>query len=177
VDRALIGTLDGIDFGERKLRLVLPASRRPIECFYVEEAEPLLLANPRELIQVVGQVQVDASGEPVKMVETRDIREVDLDPLPLLPFTIDGRRIAPREQRLLTPQLDEETQQVFILIDVALGIDLVAETRAELEEAYSALLPHLWRSYAMADDGQLAEDARGLKARLRAAYTEVGVAA
>lgn len=105
------------------------------------------------------------------------IREVDLKPLPLLPFTIDGRRIAPRKQRLLTPHLDEETQQVFILIDDALGIDLASETRAELEASYAALLPHLWRSYAMADDSKLAADARHLKARLLEAYAEVGVAA
>lgn len=177
VDRALIGILDGIDFGERKLKLVLPTTRRAIECFYLEEAEPMLLANPRELIQVVGQVQVDADGEPLKVVETKAIREVDLEPLPLLPFLVDGRRIAPREPRLLTPQLDDETQQIFVLIDEALGIDLVAETRVELEESFSALLPHLWRSYALADDSELALDAQRLKLKLRAAFKEVGVAA
>lgn len=177
VDRALIGILDGIDFGERKLKLVLPATRRAIECFYLEEAEPMLLANPRELIQVVGQVQVDAEGEPLKVVETKAIREVDLEPLPLPPFLVDGRRVAPREPRLLTPQLDDETQQIFVLIDEGLGIDLAAETRVELEESFAALLPYLWRSYALADDNELAQDARRLKVRLRAAFTEVEVAA
>jgi len=177
VDRALIGILDGIDFGERKLRLVLPVSRRAIECFYLEEAEPMLLANPRELIQVVGQVQVDANGDPVKMVETKAIHEVDLEPLSLLPFVVENRRVVPRQPRLLTPQLDEDTQQVFVLIDEALGIDLVAETRAELEESFAALLPHLWQCYALAEDAELTPDARQLKARLRAAFQEVGVAA
>jgi len=177
VERTLIGILDGIDFGERKLRLVLPVSRRAIECFYLEEAEPMLLANPRELIQVVGQVQVDSNGDPLKVVQTRAIREVDLEPLPLLPFVIEGRRIVPRETRLLTPELDEETQQVFILIDEALGIDLASETRAELEESFAALLPHLWRSYALANDVELTHDAQRLKGQLRAAFREIGVAA
>jgi hypothetical protein len=177
VDRALIGILDGIDFGERKLKLVLPASSRAIECFYVDEAEPMLLANPRELIQVVGQVQVDVNGEPLKVVATKAIREVDLEPLPLVPFLVEGRRVAPLEPRLLTPKLDEETQQVFVLIDETLGIDLAAETRAELEDSFAALLPHLWRSYALAHDHELVQDAQLLKARLRAAFKEVAVAA
>lgn len=176
IDRAVIGVLDGIDFGERKLRLVLPVSRRGIECFYVEEAEPMLLANPREFIQVVGQVQVDAEGEPVKVVETKAIREVDLDPLPLAPFVVDDKRIEPRQQRLITPMLDDETKQLFVLIDDALGVDLVAETRMELEEAFLALLPHLWRNYAVAEDRELAADAQRLKQELRSVFKEVELA-
>lgn len=176
VDRALIGILDGIDFGERKLKLVSPTTARTIECFYLEEAEPMLLANPRELIQVVGQVQVNVDGDPLKVVETKAVYAVDLEPLPLQPFMVDGRQIVPKEQRLITPQLDDETQQVFLLIDDTLGIDLAAETREELEEAFALLLPHLWKSYALADDRELAPDAQRLKAHLRAAFREADVA-
>jgi len=175
-ERSIIGSLSAIDFGERKLTLLDPTSHKEINCFYVEDAEPLLLANPRELIQVTGQVLFDAQGDPVKVVETKDIREVDLEPVAILPFTVDNLRVKPRRPRLVEPRLDE-TSQLFLLQDDEIGIDLVAETRAALEEDLAALLPHLWRSYAHAPEVQLARDARLLKARLLAAFEEMPNAA
>jgi hypothetical protein len=46
----------------------------------------------------------------------------------------------------------------------------------ELEEAFLALLPHLWRNYAMAEDRELAADAQRLKQELRSVFKEVELA-
>jgi hypothetical protein len=167
--RSLIGRLQAIDFGERRLTLLHPKTSRAFNCFYVDDLEPMLLENARQLIQVTGEVELDAQGIPVKVIEATDIRPVELDPIALTPFVLERQRIEPAAPRLLTPELDE-TEQMFALRDEGLGIDLVAETRAELEDALAHELRLLWRDYAQAPDTELTRDARALKQRLIAAF-------
>lgn len=176
--RAVIGTLLAIDFAERKLRLRHPATNRTFDCIYagVDDIEPLLLANARELVQVIGMVEVDAGDHPVRVVEVIDIRPVDLEPIPVPVFTVENVAFRPIADRQLQPQLDE-TSQIFLLEDRDLGIDLAEETRADMEDALRHLLPILWTDYAQAPDAELTEDARELKRRLLAAFTEVPHAA
>jgi hypothetical protein len=163
--RAVIGSLQAIDFGERRLTLLHPKTGRAFSCFYLDDVEPMLLENARQLIQVTGEVEVDAHGTPVKVVETTEICPVDLEPIPLMPFSVGGQHIEPIVPRSLTPTLDEN-EQSFILEDEAIGLDLVAETRAELEEILTQDLRLLWRDYALAADDTLTRGARDLKRRL-----------
>jgi len=167
--RTVIGSLQAIDFGEQRLTLRDPRTSRTFNCFYVDEIEPMLLENARQLIQVTGEVEVDAQGAPVKVVATTDIRPVDLDPIPLFPFEVMNRRVEPIVPRSLTPELDDSAQ-MFVLQDEAIGIDLAAETRAELEEMLAHELRLLWRDYALAPDELLTTNARSLKRRLLAAF-------
>ena len=172
--RAVIGTLLAIDFAERKLKLWHPATSRTFDCIYaaLDGIEPLLVANARELVQVIGTVEVDAGDHPVRVVEVIEIRPVDLDPIPVPVFTVDNVAVQPVTDRQLQPRLDE-TSQLFLLEDSELGIDLAEETRADLDDALRHLLPVLWTDYARAPDAELTEDARALKYRLLAAFTEV----
>lgn len=176
--RAVIGYLQAIDFGGRKLRLRHPMTNRTFDCVYAarDDFEPVLLENPRELIQVVGEVELDANDHPIQVVEVSDIRPVDLEPFVLSDFYAGVITVHPINERLLRPCLDE-TQQFFLLEDGELGIDLADETRAGLEDALRHLLPLLWRNYAQADDAVLTGDARLLKQRLLATFTETPSAA
>jgi hypothetical protein len=99
-----------------------------------------------------------------------------LDPIPLASFVVDAQRVEPIAPRILTPELDE-SEQMFALHDEAIGVDLFAETRAELEEALRHELRLLWRDYAMAPDDKLTRGAQALKRRLLAAFRAVPHAA
>ena len=57
------------------------------------------------------------------------------------------------------------------------GIDLIAETRAELDEALQHELRLLWRDYALVPDEKLTRGAQALKRRLLAAFRAVPHAA
>ncbi len=174
--RSVIGQLQAIDFGERRLTLRHPKTSRSFACFYIEDIEPMLLENARQLIQVTGEVELDAQGTPVKVVETTDIRPVDLEPILLTSFTVGNRRVEAQKAITLTPQLDD-TEQMFLLEDEAIGLDLVAETRAELDEVLQHELKLLWRDYALAPDEKLTKGARALKDRLLTAFRMVPDAA
>jgi hypothetical protein len=176
--RAVIGYLQAIDFGGRKLRLRHPSTNRTFDCVYAarDDFEPVLLENPRELIQVVGEVELDANDHPIQVVEVSDIRPVDLEPFALSAFNVGNVTVRPINERMLQPRLDE-TEQFFLIEDGELGIDLADETRAGLEDALRHLIPLLWRNYAQADDAVLTSDARRLKQRLLAIFTETPSAA
>jgi hypothetical protein len=174
--RSVIGLLQAIDFGERRLSLRHTKTSRSFNCFYVDDVEPMLLENARQLIQVTGEVELDAQGAPVKVVDTTDIRPVDLDPIVLAPFMVGNVRVEPLAALTLTPELDE-TEQMFVLQDDAIGIDLIAETRAELDEALQHELRLLWRDYALVSDEKLTRGAQALKRRLLTAFRAVPHAA
>jgi hypothetical protein len=176
--RAVIGYLQAIDFVGRKLRLRHPATSRTFDCIYAarDDFESVLLAHPRELIQIVGEVELDAGEHPVQVVEVRDIRRVDLDLIALPAFVVGSATVLPVQERLLQPSLDE-TEQFFLLEAEDIGINLADETRAGLEDALHHLLPILWRNYAQADDAELTGDARALKQRLLETFMETPGAA
>lgn len=100
-----------------------------------------------------------------------DIKPIDLEPISVPDFMVDNVTIQKIAERNLQPRLDE-TLQVFLLEDHDLGIDLAEETRSDLEGALRHLLPILWADYARAPDTELTKDARELKYRLLAAFTE-----
>lgn len=174
--RSVIGLLQAINFGERRLTLRHTKTSRSFDCFYLDDVEPMLLEHARQLIQVTGEVELDAQGAPVKVVATTDIRPVDLDPIELRPFSVGNVRVEPAAPLTLTPELDE-TEQLFVLADDTIGIDLIAETRTELDEALQHELRLLWRDYALAPDNQLTKGAQALKRRLLTAFRTVPHAA
>jgi hypothetical protein len=173
--RTVTGRLVTIKFDERKLTLLYQPTNRELECVYEEDAEPLLLEHPRDLIQVTGEVILDAENQPKKIIDVEEILEVDMSPFYLTQFEYPERVLTFRGERSIEPELDE-SQQFMVLMDEPLGIDVVAATREELFTALAEELDVLWRNYALAADEQLSPAAIQLKTRLREAIEERAVA-
>jgi hypothetical protein len=170
--QTVTGRLERIDFGARMLTIIYAVTRRELDCHYDESIEELLLENPRELIQVTGRVTLDEEGNPTRITDVEDIREVDLSPFHLSEFRLPDRTLRLREPLLLTPALDE-TEQLLCLSDPTLGIDICAPTREELDVALHEEIDVLWRNYALADTVQpMTDAAASLKQRLVEAIEE-----
>ncbi len=167
--QTVTGRLTRIDFDERKVTIVYPPTNRELECIYEEEIEDLLLENPRELIQVTGEVIIDEYNQPKRIVDVNDIREVDLSPFYLAEVQLTNYVLRLHEPLVLTPELDE-SKQLMCLVYPSLGVDVCAFTRDELDEALVMELDVLWRNYAKVEDGELTPAAielkRGLLARM-----------
>jgi hypothetical protein len=173
--RTVTGRLVTIKFDERKLTLLYPPTNRELECIYDESVETLLLQHPRDLIQVSGEVILDADDQPKKIIDVDEILEVDMSPFYLTQFEYPDQVLAFRNEIALEPELDE-SQQLMIVREEALGIDVVAPTREELFQSLSEEILLLWRNYALAADAELSAKARELKARLLESIEERSVA-
>ena len=163
------GHLIGIDFDRRMLRLHYHPTERELQCHYQPEVEEALLENARELIQVVGQAQIDANGNPERINEVEKIIEVDLSDIEIDGFEVSGKRIIAKQLVTFKPILDH-TYQHFALQDSLFGIQLLAGGREELKIDIYDELDLLWRQYAEERDEVLSDDALKLKNQLLDAF-------
>lgn len=174
--RTVTGRLSRIDFDDRKLTIIYPPTLRELECIYDETVEGLLLASPRELIQVTGRVILDDEDQPKRIIDVQSIRELDLSAFFLSELVFPDCTLRFHAGRSLLPELDE-SRQLLCLRDAELGIDVCAPTREELFEELCADVDVLWRNYACAPDEALDPVARQLKRRILDAAEEVTHAA
>jgi len=156
------GRLSEIDFDERKITLIYPETNRPLECFYDESIEDMLLQNPRELIQITGTVTFDEEDRPTKIIDVEDIREVDLSPFRVVIIEFKDLVLRFQEPLILDPYLDE-SKQLICLSEPRLGIDVFAYSRDELENELSEQIAFLWEDYAKGDEAEMTTQAVELK--------------
>ncbi|MFZ1643224.1 MAG: hypothetical protein WAV07_17690 [Candidatus Contendobacter sp.] len=170
--RTVTGRLEAISFGEHKLTIIYQPKSRPLECFYDEDIELMLLENRRDLIQVTGRVLMDDDGHPKRIDEVEQIRDLDLSPFVL--GEIEGRdfRLRPRSTFSFLPTLTDDEQ--FLCLEHALwSLDVFAATRAELFAELKEQMLVLWQEYAREQDEVLSEPAKQVKRQLLADWDGV----
>ena len=170
--RTVTGRLEAISFGEHKLTIIYQPKSRPLECFYDEDIELMLLENRRDLIQVTGRVLMDDDGHPKRIDEVEQIRDLDLSPFVL--GEIEGRdvRLRPRSTFSFLPALTDD-EQFLCLEHAPWSLDVFAPTRAELFAELKEQMLMLWGEYAREQDDALSEPAKQVKRRLLADWEGV----
>jgi hypothetical protein len=68
---------------------------------------------------------------------------------------------------VLKPELDPEEQQHFVATVREFGFRLSGRTRDALMQDFSEQVAFAWREYALANEGDLTDDARRLQSSLR----------
>jgi hypothetical protein len=175
-ERVVTGELKSIDFAAHKLTIIYRPTSRELDCLYDESLEDLLYERRRDLIQVTGRVLLDDSGNPRQIIDVSDIADLDLSPIVMTSSQFGGRTLEASPPLVLTPQMDESEQLLFVEDD-ALGIEVFNVTREALLGELAEQLDMLWHEYALADDGALDAVARRRKKALLVRMKEVGDAA
>ena len=129
----------------------------------------MLLENARELIQVVGQVVIDANGDPEQINDVEKIMGVDLSAIEVDGFESGNDRVVARQPVTFQTLLDE-TNQYYTIQEAPFGIQLIATFREQLETDLYEELDTLWRNYSGEADEKLSEDAQRLKRQLLEAF-------
>lgn len=158
-----------MDFEARKLKIEHPETKRILDCFYQDDVESLLLNNPRELIQVVGNVELNTDGIPVRITDVQNILEVDLSPIIVDTIPIEQGSLVARQAIQLSPYLSE-TKQFYQAEHEELSISLIAFTRDELIDALNDVIAAHWVNYAQENDNALTKGAKELKDRFNEAF-------
>ena len=149
--QTVTGYLVKMDFESRCITLKYPLTKTELECYYTDELEVELFENRRELLQVTGNVTYERDREtPKKIVDVEDIQFLDLSEFVLESFSLDDAEIDFIEPLVLAPSLTESSQFITLQNEL-LGIDVIAQTREELEEALLDDLKILWEQSQMPD--------------------------
>lgn len=163
--QTITGRLIKIHFDEKKITLLYPPTKTELDCFYNDEAESLLLENPRNHIQVTGEVILDKNGHPKRLVKVDDIHELDLSPFSISKFIYSNKEIFFHKPLELTPQLDE-TEQIILIEYPEYSINIAGYTREDIKDSIENELEIIWRNYALEDDINLTIDAQTLKRKI-----------
>lgn len=173
---AVVGEFKRIDFLTHQITIRHRETSRELVCTYEDGIEASLLEHPRELILVFGLVTRDADGAPLSIDAVDHIEPVDLAPIIIDGFQVDGLTVRSRPPIELAVTFDSELR-LLTAIEPELGIDASGERRDDLDACVRDELVVLWKHYAQATEDALAPDALALKNRLLARWKAEGNAA
>lgn len=172
---SVIGDLVSIDFEKHELTIRHQQTKKEINCDFRPEIIDKIVSERESGVQVTGRFTLDADGFPKRLTDVTSVVPVDLSPISISTFSVDSTAIGTVDGQpiVISPKLDEDSHQVFVVEDESLGLDVFASTRDELVSEIQAQLSVLWREYALENDSKLTDSAIALKNRLLAKFKEV----
>jgi hypothetical protein len=162
----VIGRLLRIDFVKRAANILYRPTSRVIGCYYLPEAEDDILAGRKGLFQASGKFVLDSAGNPRAVLDVRRFEPVNLTPAAFDKLEADGQVFLFDPPMMVVPELDPDTEQWFVASIPELNIEASGKTRDALFEDIADQVRFVWKTYAMANDDALAEDALALKRRV-----------
>jgi hypothetical protein len=118
---------------------------------------------------------INEAGEPDELAITGAEAD-DLAPMTFSRVAWAGRTLAIDPPRTLSPTMDEESGQFYILEYHDMNIDVFARTRDDLLDELAEQLLFQWDAYARESPDRLSRGARQLREALRARVREVKLA-
>lgn len=169
--RTVTGYLVKMDFESHCITLKYPPTSTELRCYYTDDLEVELFENRRELLQITGNVTYAKDREtPTRIVNVDCIQFLDLSEFIVESFCVNDNEFEFIEPLVLMPKLTDSCQFIT-LQDERLGIDVIAQTRDELEEELHADLRMLWEQSRMPDN-KLGKVFQSQKKNLLAAIKE-----
>lgn len=165
------GHLSKIDFKASKIFLVMPGTGHSISCLYDQSIEATLLENARDLIQVVGTIELDENGHARRITDVQEVHAVNTDDIDLADLLPDHLELREPSSFEISVKLSEDRQTYLAEFD-ALDIREAAYTRSDLISALKVEIDFLWNDIAQVEDDGLAPDARLLKEEVRKFFKE-----
>ncbi len=170
------GDLVRVDIPARKVVIRYQPTGREIPCHCEESAMERVLENWSEPIQVSGRYTVDSKGHPVRLTNVTRVSPVDLSPMTFDQVDWLGRRIIINPPLMLEPSMDEDSGQLYLLVDDELGIHVFARTREEVADELAEQVLFQWDTYALESPENLSQGAKRLRQGLLARMREDGLA-
>lgn len=165
------GELIELRFQERQLRLQTIPSGRTLTAAYADDFEPMLLENPRQLVQIRGNIVFDEDGEtPNAVTSVQEIVEIDISPITMERFVVGNTTYLPT--RPIIFDVSFSRQDGVYYCEGPFGIITVAETRSRLEDVIDDEVKFLWSEYSLSPDDDLASSGLALKRELQDAFKE-----
>ena len=164
-EHVVTGVLRRVDFESRTMWLK-PKGNRLLKVFYgdAEDAESLILKNPRNLVHAYGMVTYDEKG-PISIDKVDRVGEVDTALIEISKIELAGKHYQACPPLLY--QVEFRSRGYIYVIKGDFDITLAAESRIELESALFGMLDICWTDYAQEEPHRLTPNAVKLGEDLR----------
>ena len=170
------GELLRVNIEDHRLVIRYPPTRTEIPCHCDDSVFGTVMRNYDVPIQVTGLYTLDRKGHPVGLTGVTHVEPIDLSPLTFTRVEWAGRTFDFKDPLALTPTMDEESGQFYVLNDSELNLDVFARTRHELADELAEQVCFQWDTYAMESPERLSRCARRLRDALLTRIREVELA-
>jgi len=170
------GELIRVDFAKSFLTLRYRPTGREIRCECDSAVLDSILPNRDEPIQVTGRFKLGDDGHPIKLTKVNRIEPLDLSPMIFDSIEWADRRLTINPPLTLQPTMDDESGQLYVLVDHHLGIDVFARNREQLADELAEQVLFLWDTYAQEAPDRLTDSARTLREKLQGRIQESDLA-
>ena len=123
-------------------------------------------------IQVTGRYTLDRKGHPIRLTGVTRVEPLDLSSMTFDHITWGSRRLIIDPPLTLSPTMDEDSGQLYVVSDEGLGIHVFAQTREQLADELAEQLIFQWDAYARESPDRLTAPARRLREALRTQMRE-----
>jgi hypothetical protein len=162
--RLVTGILEALDFQNRSLKLKL-SNGKTLNGTYSEDYEPVLLENPRELIQIRGDATINDDNSLKSLDNITEIIEIDESPIVIHSIIVNGSELIAKTPYKALVEFDIDEGYYSATGDFYL---MVAEdNRDDLERSIHDTLVFLWRDYVLCSVECLTLDAIKLRNNLQ----------
>jgi len=173
--RRISGRVKTIDYDNYAV-LVHPISSRGFRLEFPSNIESFIHSNRRKRISVFGIPEITSAGDISRFNRVDTISELEISIPPVERFVSGQDHIVTDNPLKILATYDSECD-LFSFQEAKIGMDAFSESYDKLREAVLQELDVLWRNYASADDGELAEDALSVKRALLARFRKTDNAA
>ncbi len=163
-NETVVGKLKVVDYA-RSIVTIQPVAGRSVKFSYPPQLEPLIQANARRRVSVVGDATVNATGDITNFRSIRRLQELEPSLDPVEGFDSGGQRFVAAHPLTLPISFDFE-DRTFVFLDQSLGIATFESKYGAMRDSILGELDFLWSDYACAPDEDLAEEALVVKRNL-----------
>jgi hypothetical protein len=160
--------------GDSPVRLMDPETHRAYVLVSAEVFDRLLAEEGRREQDVLPRVA--KANDTARRDEVLRAEPIDLSPMVFDRIEWRGRQLEIDPPLVLEPTLDEESGQLYTVIDQDLGIDVFATSREQLVEELAEQLLFAWDAYARGAPENLTSAARRLRDALLSRIRERNLA-
>lgn len=171
-EETVAGKLRAIDYSQT-IMTIKPGNDPALRMDYPLPLEQWLQSNVRRRLKITGRPKFTARGDVSSFAEIQSVVELEPSLQPIDRFMSADKMLA-TNRPISLPVTVLWQDRLFAFFEPKLGIDVVVNDVSELREAVLTELDVLWRHYALAEDYELDEEARALKASLESRFGLAG---
>ena len=167
----MIGMVEAVDKEFQVVSMVDPKTRRRIKIKYNDCFEQFLTRSINELVEIVGNIQIDRNQDPLAITKLENLKTVDTSDLKISQVLPRFLKLSSANDPLIRVKLDDSHKFYRARLPV-LSVFACAETRDLLKERLAESIEVCWDAFVGEDSCDFDQNAKILREKLLQTFVE-----